>query len=102
MSSRLFELRERSGLFYTIGGSLIANSDQQPGIVYIKTIVSPDRLVEAEKSIREVIAQGAQGLTQAELNEAVQAVSSSLVDNFASMKKMASTFLFMDTFDHFA
>jgi len=99
MSSRLFELRERSGLFYTIGGSLIANSDQQPGIVYIKTIVSPDRLVEAEKSIREVIAQGAQGLTQAELNEAVQAVSSSLVDNFASMKKMASTFLFMDTFD---
>ncbi len=99
MSSRLFELRERSGLFYTIGGSLIANSDQQPGMIYIKTIVSPDRLVEAEKSIREVIAQGAQGLTQAELSEAVQAVSSSLVDNFASMKKMASTFLFMDTFD---
>lgn len=99
MSSRLFELRERSGLFYTIGGSLIANADQQPGIIYIKTIVSPDRLVEAEKSIREVILQGAQGLTQAELNEAVQAVSSSLVDNFASMKKMASTFLFMDTFD---
>ncbi len=99
MSSRLFELRERSGLFYTIGGSLVANADQQPGMIYIKTIVSPDRLVEAEKSIREVIAQGAQGLTQAELNEAVQAVSSSLVDNFASMKKMASTFLFMDTFD---
>jgi predicted Zn-dependent peptidase len=66
---------------------------------YIKTIVSPDRLVEAEKSIREVIAHGAQGLTQDELNEAVRAVVSSMVDNFASMKKMASTFLFMDTFD---
>ncbi len=99
MSSRLFELRERSGLFYTIGGSLIANADQQPGMIYIKTIVSADRLQEAEKSIREVIAQGAQDLTQVELNEAVQAVCSSLVDNFASMKKMASTFLFMDTFD---
>jgi zinc protease len=99
MSSRLFELRERSGLFYTIGGSLIANADQQPGMSYIKTIVSPDRLVEAEKSIREVIAHGAQGLTQDELNEAVRAVVSSMVDNFASMKKMASTFLFMDTFD---
>lgn len=99
MSSRLFELRERSGLFYTIGGSLIVNADQQPGMMYIKTIVSPDRLVEAEKSIREVITQGAEGLTQEELHEAVRAITTSLVDNFASMKKMASTFLFMDTFD---
>ncbi|MBY0110064.1 MAG: insulinase family protein [Candidatus Babeliaceae bacterium] len=99
MSSRLFELRERSGLFYTIGGSLIANADQQPGMIYIKTIVSPDRLEEAEKSIKEVITHAAESLTQLELDEAVQAVSSSLVDNFASMKKMGSTFLFMDTFD---
>lgn len=99
MSSRLFELRERSGLFYTIGGSLIANADQQPGMFFIKTIVSPDRLKEAEKNIREVISEGAQGLTQEELNQAVRAVVSSMVDNFASMKKIASTFLFMDTFD---
>lgn len=98
MNSRLFELRERSGLFYTIGGSLIANADQQPGMIYIKTIVSPDRLIEAEKSIKEIIMQGAQNLTQLELDEAVRAVVNSLVDNFTSMKKMASTFLFMDTF----
>lgn len=99
MASRLFELREQSGLFYTIGGSLVVNADQQPGILYIKTIVSPDRLAEAEQSIRDVIAQGAEGLTQDELDESVRAIVSSLVDNFSSLKKMASTFLFMDTFD---
>lgn len=99
MSSRLFELREHSGLFYTIGGSLVANADQQPGLAYVKTIVSPDRLVEAQESIRQVISQGAHDLTQDELDEAVRAVISSMIDNFASLKKKASTFLFMDLFD---
>lgn len=99
MSSRLFELRERSGLFYTIGGSLVVNADQQPGIVYIKTIVSPDRLEEAKRSIAQVIKAGAQGLTQEELNESVRAIMSSLIDHFSALKKIASTILFMDTFD---
>ncbi len=99
MSSRLFELRERSGLFYTISGSLIANADKQEGMVYIKTIVSADRLKEAEESIRAVIDEGAEKLTQDELDEAVRAIMSSMVDNFNSAKKMASTFLFMDMFN---
>jgi len=44
MSSRLFDLRERSGLFYTIAGSLISRAEHQPGMVFVKTIVSLDRL----------------------------------------------------------
>ena len=47
MSSRLFQLREQTGLFYTISGSLLARSGKQPGIALVKTIVSLDRLYQA-------------------------------------------------------
>lgn len=99
MSSRLFELRERSGLFYTIGGSLLAGSGKQPGMLYIKTIVSQDRLAEAEKQIKATIVEGAKNLTDAELEEAQAGLINSLVDNFAVNAQVAATFVFLDTFD---
>jgi zinc protease len=98
MSSRLFALREQSGLFYTIGGSLLAGSGQQPGMLFIKTIVSNDRLAEAERQIKAVIDAGAKDLTQEEHEEAQRAVINSLVDNFATNAQMATTFLFLDLF----
>ena len=99
MSSRLFALREQSGLFYTIGGSLLAGVDHQPGMVFIKTIVSNDRLLEAEQRIEKVINDGAQSLTDVEHEEAQHALINSLVDHFASNRQIASTFLFLDAFD---
>jgi len=99
MSSRLFSLRERSGLFYTIGGSLLAGSGMQPGMLFLKTIVSNDRLAEAERQIKNVIAEGATGLTQEEHHEAQRALINSLVDNFGSNAQIATTFLFVDLFD---
>ena len=55
MSSQLFQLREQTGLFYTIGGSLTVNADQQPGMIFIRTIVSNDCLHEAEVLIEKAI-----------------------------------------------
>jgi len=98
MSSRLFELRERSGLFYTIGGSLLAGVGLQPGIFYVKTVVSLDRLCEAEREIENVIQQGASTMTQGELEEAQQAVANSLVDHFGAYRNVAATFLFLDEY----
>ncbi len=98
MSSRLFALREQSGLFYTIGGSLLAGSEKQPGIAFVKTIVSNDRLVQAEQQIRAVIEEGATQLTDTELFEAQQALINSMVDLFASNRQMANSFLFLDSF----
>lgn len=99
MSSRLFALRERSGLFYTIGGSLLAGVDVEPGMVYVKTIVSQDRLEEANKQIRAVIDTGARDMTDVELEEAQRALINSFVDNFSALRSMASTFLFLDKFE---
>lgn len=98
MSSRLFELREHTGLFYTIKGSLLAGADEQPGIFQVRTIVSRDRLAEAEKAIKNTIDTVTDTLTENDLDEAKRAVINTLVDNFATNSSIASTFLYLDRF----
>ena len=98
MSSRLFELREHTGLFYTIRGSLIAGTDEQPGMFQVRTIVSLDRLAEAEKAIKNTIDTVVDTLTQEDLEEAKRAITNTLVDNFVSNSDIASTFLYLDRF----
>lgn len=99
MSSRLFELRERTGLFYTINGTLLANADEQPGMMLVKTIVSLDRLKEAEKAIQDTIDTVADSLTLQELKEAKLAVLNSLMYNFESNGAIARAFLFLDKYN---
>ncbi|HLW72795.1 MAG TPA: pitrilysin family protein [Candidatus Babeliales bacterium] len=98
MSSRLFDLREQTGLFYTIRGSLVAGADEQPGMFQVRTIVSLDRLAEAEKVIKETIDTVIDTLTEEELEEAKRAVVNTLVDNFVSNSDIANTFLYIDRF----
>jgi zinc protease len=98
MSSRLFDLREQTGLFYTIRGSLIAGIDEQPGMFQVRTIVSVDRLAEAEKAIKNTIDTVIDTLTENDLKEAKAAVINTLVDNFVSNSDMARTFLYIDRF----
>ncbi len=99
MSSRLFQLREQTGLFYTIHGSLISGSDLQPGMVLVKTIVSMDRVQEAEKAIKDTMYSTVDTITQQELHEAKNAIVNSLVDNFVSNSSMARAFLYLDKYD---
>ena len=98
MSSRLFDLRERSGLFYTISGSLISRPDKQPGLVYIKTIVSNDRLKEAEKSIENLMNNVIETIEPFELEEAKRVVLNSLSDNFSSFRTIANSILFLENY----
>ncbi len=105
MSSRLFGLRERSGLFYTIRGSLISRATEQPGMVLVKTIVSTDRLDEAQKAIAHEINTAADNISPQELEDACNAISNSLIDNFATNRNIAGAFLFLRRYklpdDHF-
>lgn len=98
MNSRLFELREKTGLFYTISGSLLAGASLQPGMIFVKAVVSNDRLAEAEREIERVLKEGAAQLSEQELDEARMALINSLVDNFAAQRNMASTFIAMDMY----
>lgn len=100
MSSRLFELREQSGLFYTIGGSLLASSDKQPGMIFIRTIVSLDRLAEAEKAIEHTIDTACDVIEDEEFEQAYNALANSLVNNFEANRSIAATFLFLERYNY--
>ena len=99
MSSRLFQLREASGLFYTIGGSLLAHAGEEPSMVFIKTVVSKDRLLEAQKAIAEVIDHAPNNITDQEFKEAQNSIINSLVDFFETSRQIAITFLFLARFN---
>lgn len=99
MSSRLFKLREQSGLFYTIGGSLLYGANEQPGMILIKTIVSNDRIEEAEKVILQEINNAIDSIEQDELQEAKNGLINSFDSLYDSNEQRASTFLFLKKYD---
>ncbi len=98
MNSKLFSLREETGLFYTIYGSLIAGADEEPGMVVVKTIVSLDKLEAAKKAILAAIDTAIDSLTEDELNQAKQILINSRVDNFSTNRSMAATFIAIDRY----
>jgi len=98
MNSRLFKLREQSGLFYHIGGTLTSGSDKQPGKVLVRTQVSLDRLAEAEKAIKHTIDTCANTIEQHELVTARNAIVNSLTSGFETNANIAASFLLLDKY----
>ena len=98
-NSRLFDLREKYGLFYAIGGSLVYGSKEEPGLMLIKTLVSHDKVEKAKKLILASINDlGQNGIIQSEFEMAKNMILSSLVENFESTMRTASAFLFLKKF----
>jgi|SaaInlStandDraft_4_1057021.scaffolds.fasta_scaffold01471_10 zinc protease len=96
MSSRLFQLREQTGLFYSIGGSLVSGANKGQGMMLIKTIVSVDKVRSAEKIIEETINYlGEKGISEEELFMAVNELITSSVRLFESNMQIANAFLFI-------
>lgn len=95
MNSRLFMLREKSGLFYSIKGSLIAGCDEQTGMVLVKTMVSNDRLKQALELIRDTINTAVDSVTDEEFEQAKQILGNALVENFSTNQQIAASFLFL-------
>ncbi|MBP6869308.1 insulinase family protein [Candidatus Babeliales bacterium] len=99
IGSRLFDLRQRSGLFYTISGSLLYGANEQPGMIMIKTIVSNDRLAEAEKAILYELDHAIDTMTSEEFERAKKAIIHSFVLKFETNTSKASTFLFLKKYN---
>lgn len=95
MSSRLFELREQSGLFYTIGGSVVYGSGKQPGMIFIKTIVSKDRLDEAIKVIVNCLDNAVDTIQEDEFDQAKEVIINSFPLKFETYESIANTFVFL-------
>lgn len=95
-SSRLFALREQTGLFYGVGGSLLYQAKEKQGLVLIKTIVSPDKIKKAQELIFQALEDVKKnGITPDEFLMAKKHLLSSTVELFESNMQMALTFLFL-------
>ncbi len=99
MDSRLFHLREQHGIFYTISGSTISGSGEQPGMTTVSTIVSRDRLAEAEQLIEHAIATVIDDIREDELAIAKQAVLNDMAEMYATNRSMVNTFLFLNKYN---
>jgi zinc protease len=99
MSSRLFKIRMQTGLFYTIGGSLLDMTGKQPGMIFIQTMVSLDRLQEAEDILKKVIDSSADFIDKQEFEDAKNAIINSLISNFSTNYKTAMSFLFLEEYN---
>lgn len=55
MHSRLFALREKTGFFYDISGSLVLGAGEAEGMFVVKAMTKKEHLNKAEKFIRELI-----------------------------------------------
>ena len=98
MSSRLFELREQSGLFYTIGGSLVHGAGREPGMVFFKTIVSNDRLEEAKCAILNCFDKEIDTVTDQEFEQAQEVIVNSFPVLYESNENIAATFVFLQKY----
>lgn len=95
LGSRLFRLREETGLFYTAFGGLASHSSNVPGITYAGALLSPDNLEKAEQMICSMIDDiGEHGITQEELDGARQLYAKKMVDRVANNAAIAGTFCY--------
>lgn len=105
MSSKLFKLREKSGAFYSISGSLISGAGDEPGMVMINTLVSLDRLQEVRDMIEETIRTVVDTVTEEEVAQAKQLLLHRLSNKYSTNGSIASMFMFLEhfklPFDHF-
>ncbi len=99
MTSRLFSLREATGLFYTISGSTTSGVSLQPGMVFVYTLVSLDNLKAAEDAILGMMRTVADTITLEELEEAKRALLTNLVNRFDTSANIARSFLFLKRYE---
>lgn len=93
LGSRLFQLREECGLFYTAFGGIGAHVSDEYGFDYVGAILSPDKVQETEMLMHGFIAKLAkEGVLDAEVAAARQLYLKSLIDAVSSNSAVASLF----------
>ncbi len=99
MGSRIFKVREQTGLFYTAFGSFATHATKEHGYDYIGMLVSPENMETAEQQMRAVLQQVAQhGVTDEEIDAARQIYLKDLIDLIASDSAIARLMCSLDSF----
>ncbi len=100
LGSRIFKLREQSGLFYSAFGGFAVNASKEHGFDFVGTIVSPDKVVSAEQQIRGLLEDVARnGLKQQELDDAQQIYLKDLIDLIEDNSTIAHVLAALDALE---
>lgn len=91
LGSRIFQLRQQSGLFYTASGSWAEGASRDPGVDYLFTLLTPDKVDEVDQQFRILVDRiGTDGVTSDELAAAQQMYFKTLIDTVTSNRAKAT------------
>lgn len=100
LGSRLFQLREQTGLFYTAFGLFAANACRVYGFDYVGSILNLENVEKAEKLFKSVIDEiGKNGVMQYELDASKQGYLKDIIDITASNETLAMVYARLKSFD---
>lgn len=99
MQSLLFAIREQTGLFYSIQGTMIYGCGRHPGIIMIKAITSPKFVDDALTKIKIAWENLVNSITDEKINVAREAIISSLSDMVSFQTSIASTLIFLNRYN---
>ena len=100
LGSRLFELRERTGLFYVAAGGWGEGATKVNGFDYVYALLSLDKLDQAEEQLRKLIDQiGESDIDKKELDTARQWYLKGVIDLISSNKAIAGTLGYLKEFE---
>ena len=98
MHSKMFKLREQTGIFYGWGGDFVAHSDEQPGFMGLMTLVSKDRLEELEAHLKDILKSLPETITQEELDNTRNSLIYGMAEHYSTNSSVVGTFLHLNRF----
>lgn len=96
MYSLLFQVRERTGLFYSITGSPLVHAGLYEGMVRIKTLVTPDRVEQADYEIKKALRDIHKYITKETLAKARSSIISARMQTLLSNKQLATLLISLE------
>jgi zinc protease len=100
LGSRIYRLREQTGLFYNAFGAFAAGATKEQGYDFVGMIVSPENVDVAEVQMRHMLALIAKtGITLEELDAARQMYLKDLIDLIADNSAIARLLCMLDALD---
>ena len=99
MKSRLFALRQKTGMFYNIGGTMLAGCGEYPGMMYVRAITNPGLVDKALVLIKDMMSDWIDNVTDSEYQEAQNALANNLHESYGTAANIVSTVAFMHRHD---
>jgi predicted Zn-dependent peptidase len=100
LGSRLYKVREQTGLFYAAFGSFAAGASNFPGYDFVGAIVGLDKMIVAQDALKEVFANAIkQPVTQQEIDAAKHLYLKDLIDLVSSTRAIAAMHCILASLD---